>query len=72
MSKILQLSEICGKKFLTLLFISFFSLAQLHAQESVTVTGKVSDEKGLAMPAVSVKLKVPPRQFLLTQMVCMQ
>jgi len=57
MSKILQLSEICGKKFLTLLFLSFFSLAQLHAQESVTVTGKVSDENGLAMPAVSVKIK---------------
>jgi len=57
MSKILLFANISGKKLLALFFFSIFSITTLLAQESVTVNGKVSDEKGLALPAVSIKIK---------------
>lgn len=50
------LMSICGKK--PLLFaLSFFFFQALYAQERVSVRGKVTDEEGLPMPAVSVKIK---------------
>ncbi|MBE9599094.1 TonB-dependent receptor [Pedobacter sp. MC2016-24] len=48
----------CGGKIMPLLAIlSLFFFQAAYAQESVNVTGKVTDEKGLPMPAVSVKVK---------------
>ncbi|CAM3923190.1 TonB-linked outer membrane protein, SusC/RagA family [Pedobacter westerhofensis] len=57
MSKKLLFSSISGKKLFILFLFSLFSISTLFAQESVNVTGKVTDEKGLAMPAVSIKIK---------------
>lgn len=51
------LMSVCGKKPLLLALSFFFFLSALYAQESVNVTGKVTDETGLPMPAVSVKIK---------------
>jgi len=57
MSKITLLSRLCGKKLSTLFFFYLLSITALYAQESITVNGKVTDEKGQAIPAVSVKIK---------------
>lgn len=56
MSKILLLPPFSGKRSsLILLFLLCFTL--LHAQEGVNVSGKITDDKGLPVPAVSVKIK---------------
>lgn len=47
----------CGKIVPLLAILSLFFFQAAYAQESVNVTGKVTDEKGLPMPAVSVKVK---------------
>ncbi|WP_174238662.1 TonB-dependent receptor [Pedobacter sp. L105] len=51
------LPSFCGKRFSLLLVMCLFSFSAVFAQENVTVTGKVTDEKGLAIPAVSVTVK---------------
>lgn len=47
----------CGKKKLLLTILSFFFLQIVYAQESVNITGKVTDNSGQPIPAVSVKVK---------------
>ncbi len=39
------------------LFFSFFYFALLHAQESRTITGRVTDESGIGLPGVSIYIK---------------
>lgn len=51
------LSSICGNKSLLLALSFFLFFQRVQAQEAVNVTGKVTDEKSLPIPAVSVKIK---------------
>ena len=51
------LSLLHEKKLLFILLMSLFLLPAAYAQETVNITGKVTDEKGLPIPAVSVKIK---------------
>ncbi|SEA46573.1 hypothetical protein SAMN05443550_103317 [Pedobacter hartonius] len=64
MSKITLLSRLCGKKLSTLFFFYLLSITAIYAQESITVNGKITDEKGQAIPAVLLKLKVPRKAYL--------
>jgi TonB-linked SusC/RagA family outer membrane protein len=57
MLKIPLLSYINDKKFQFILLLSLFFSATVFAQDGVNITGKVTDEKGIPIPAVSVKIK---------------
>lgn len=57
MFKILLMPYSYGKRALLLVLLLLFSLKPAFSQETISITGYVTDEKGLPMPAVSVKIK---------------
>lgn len=57
MIKVLLPPCISGRRLQILVCLLFLSLNPVFAQQSILVTGIVTDEKGLPMPAVSVKIK---------------